>query len=201
MVNDSRRIHVLVITPLYPFLGDEADGCFIAESLRYLPEFNIDLTVIAAKPWSGATFKIDPNVTAARWVRFPYVPGVMGWYGWGLSLYARIAGAIARLHRKHPIDLIHAHCALPCGHPAALLSRRLNIPFVVSTHGLDAFCRTLGTGFTQRWCERWSRFVYERASQNICVSKAVQRVMLAESAKSFRTCATRASTTVPGASV
>jgi teichuronic acid biosynthesis glycosyltransferase TuaC len=177
METEARRIHVLVLTPLYPFQGDEADGCYIAESLKYLPEFNIDLTVIAAKPWTGARIKADPRVTAARWVHFPYVPGRMGWYGWGLALYARIGGSIVRLHRKHKIDLIHAHCALPCGHPAALLSRRLKIPFVVTTHGLDAFCRTLGSNFSQRWCERWSRFVYERAAQNICVSEAVRRVI------------------------
>jgi glycosyltransferase involved in cell wall biosynthesis len=174
---ESRRIHVLVLTPLYPCRGDEADGCFIADSIQCLSKFNIDFTTIAVKPWSRSSFKVSDQAPKAIWARFPYVPTRAGWAGWGISIYARVAPFVKRLHQRKRIDLIHAHCAVPCGHPAAILSRHLGVPFVVTSHGLDVFCRTLN-GFPGRWCERSSRFVYERANINICVSQAVRNNLL-----------------------
>jgi glycosyltransferase involved in cell wall biosynthesis len=174
---ESRRIHVLVLTPLYPCQGDEADGCFIADSIECLSELNIDFTTIAVKPWSRSSYRTSDKVPKATWARFPYVPTRAGWAGWGLSIYARVAPFVKRLNRRKRIDLIHAHCAVPCGHPASILARHLGVPFVVTSHGLDVFCKTLN-GFPGRWCERSSRFVYERANLNICVSEAVRANLL-----------------------
>ena len=180
MLNDSRRVHVLILTPFYPCQGDEADGCFIAETTAHLSHFNIESTIIAPKPWSRSRYKVSDQVPPATWVRFPYVPTSAGWAGWGLSIYACVAGFVNRLHQRNKIDLIHAHCGVPCGHPAALIARRLGIPFVVTSHGLDVFCKTV-KGFPGRWCGRSSRYVYERANLNICVSEAVRRALLAGS--------------------
>ena len=174
---ESRRIHVLVLTPLYPCQGDEADGCFIADSIECLSKSNIEFTTIAVKPWSRSSYKTSDLVPAAIWARFPYVPTRAGWAGWGLSIYARVAPFVRRLHRRKKIDLIHAHCAVPCGHPAAILARQLGVPFIVTSHGLDVFCKSLN-GFPGRWCEHYSRFVYERANLNICVSEGVRSALL-----------------------
>jgi glycosyltransferase involved in cell wall biosynthesis len=176
IAQESRRLHVLMIAPFYPSRHDEADGCFVAESVEYLSGFNIDFTIISVKPWSLTAYKVSDRAPKAIWVRFPYIPTRFGWAGWGLSIYACIAFFVRRLHRQHKIDLIHAHCAVPCGHPAAILARRLRIPLVVTSHGLDVFCKTV-KGLAGRWCERSSRLVYQSANQNICVSEAVRRAI------------------------
>lgn len=177
LTGESHRLHVLMIVPFYPSQGDEADGCFVAESVECLSKLNIDVTIISVKPWSLSTYKVSDRAPKAIWVRFPYLPTRAGWAGWGLSIYARLALLVRRLHQQHKIDLIHAHCAVPCGQPAAILSRSLGIPLVVTSHGLDVFCKTL-KGLAGRWCGRSSRLVYEKANQNICVSEAVHRALV-----------------------
>jgi teichuronic acid biosynthesis glycosyltransferase TuaC len=175
---ESRPIHVLTLTPFYPSASDEADGAFVAEPLEHLSAFKVDSTVIAAKPRSWGTFKISRRVPEAVWVSHRQLPGRAAYGSWGLLLYARLARQVSRLHLQHPIDLIHAHAALPCGHPAALLSRQLGIPFIVTTHGLDVFSTRREKGLSRRWVDRCSRFVYRKADMNICVSEAVRRVMV-----------------------
>jgi glycosyltransferase involved in cell wall biosynthesis len=184
---ESRPIHVLTLTPFYPSESDEVDGTFVAEPLEHLSAFKVDSTVIAAKPRSRGTFKTSERVPQAIWVRHRQLPGRAAYGSWGLLLYARLARFVSRLHREHPIDLIHAHSALPCGHPAALLSRQLRIPFVVTTHGLDVFSSRREKGVSRRWVEHCSRFVYRKADMNICVSEAVRRVMVDVLGDSART--------------
>lgn len=40
---------------------------------------------------------------------------------------------------KEKYDLIHAHCLYPSGYLAMKLSEKLNIPFIVTTHGTDFY--------------------------------------------------------------
>jgi glycosyltransferase involved in cell wall biosynthesis len=185
--DESHPIHVLTLTPFYPSEGDEVDGTFVAEPLEHLAAFKVDSTIIAAKPRSRGTFKPSGRVPKAVWVRHPQLPGKAAYGSWGLLLYARLARFVSRLHREHRIDLIHAHSALPCGQPAALLSRQLRIPFVVTTHGLDVFSSRREKGVSRRWVESCSRFVYRKANMNICVSEAVRRVMVDVLGDSART--------------
>ena len=185
--DESHQIHVLTLTPFYPSENDEADGAFVADPLEHLAAFNVDSTVIAAKPRAWGTFKTSERAPEAIWVRYPQLPGRAAYGSWGLMMYARLAHFVSRLHREHHIDLIHAHAALPCGHPAALLSSQLRIPFIVTTHGLDVFSIRREKGLSRRWVDRCSRFVYRKANLNICVSEAVRRVMVEVLGDSTRT--------------
>ncbi|HEV2827544.1 MAG TPA: glycosyltransferase [Pyrinomonadaceae bacterium] len=175
---ESRPIHVLTLTPFYPSESDEIDGSFVAEPLEYFSDFNVISTVIAAKPISWGTFKSSERGPKAIRVRYPQLPGRLAYGSWGLLLYARLAHFVSLLHRNHPIDLIHAQSALPCGHAAALLSRQLRIPFLVTIHGLDVFSTRREKGLLRRWVNRSSRFVYRNAARSICVSEAVRRVLV-----------------------
>jgi teichuronic acid biosynthesis glycosyltransferase TuaC len=84
---------------------------------------------------------------------------------------------VPRLRRERPIDVIHAHAALPCGHAAALLSRHLNIPFVVTVHGLDVFNTCFLGGVPAEWRRRASLHVYRAARTVICISEKVQQLL------------------------
>ena len=169
-------LHVLTLTPFFPSAGDEVSGCFIAESTRQLEQFGVTSSIIAVTPIHHHRKEPAP-LAPADWVRYPQIPGNLGLSNAGRWLYARLLAEVPRLHRERPIDVIHAHSALPCGHAAALLSRHLNIPFVVTLHGLDVFNTCFLGGAPAAWRRRASVDVYRAASTVICISKRVQRLL------------------------
>jgi teichuronic acid biosynthesis glycosyltransferase TuaC len=171
-------LHVLTLTPFYPTQVDDAQGCFVAEPLQGLEPLGVTNTVRAVQPFYRRGVQANSSAVPAQRVKFFSVPG-----GWGLSssgafLYASILPDIRRLHVRLPIHVIHAHSALPCGHTAALLSRELKIPFVVTVHGLDAFSNRQVRGYAGQWCARVSRYVYRSACSVICVSEKVRDQVL-----------------------
>ncbi len=180
-LSSQKPLHVLTLTPFYPVQGDDAQGCFVAEPLPWLAQLGVTNTVRAVRPFYRRGAASDSAVPA-RWVSFFSFPG-----GWGLSsagafLFASLLPEIRRLHDSHPVDLIHAHSALPCGHAASLLSRELKIPFVVTVHGLDAFSIRQVEGRAGRWCAGVSRSVYRSACRVICVSEKVREQVIAGAA-------------------
>jgi glycosyltransferase involved in cell wall biosynthesis len=106
----------------------------------------------------------------AKWAQYVSIPGNFGLPAAGAFLSAGILGDVRKLHRQRPVDLIHAHGALPCGHAALRLSQALQIPYVVSVHGLDAFSTRQVRGLAGRCCEHISRRVYKSARRVFCVS-------------------------------
>ena len=174
----ERRLHVLTLTPFYPVLDDDAQGCFVAEPLACMDRVGVSNTVLAVQPFYRGRVRPGNSLVPAEWSHFFTLPGNFGLSTSGAFLFAKLLTRVRRLHRSHRVDMIHAHSALPCGHAAALLSRELGIPFVVTVHGLDAFSTNQVGGYAGRWCERVSRLVYRSARQVICISEKVgERVM------------------------
>jgi teichuronic acid biosynthesis glycosyltransferase TuaC len=169
-------LHVLTLTPFFPSDQSEVSGCFVAEPIEQLRKFGVDSSVIAASPIYYPR-KHSSSSAAAEWVRYAQVPGNLGLSSAGKLLYARLLGRIRQLHSVKPIDVIHAHAALPCGHAAALLSRRLNIPFVVTVHGLDVFNNCHLGGIPAAWRRKVSVDVYRAARNVVCISGKVQEIL------------------------
>jgi teichuronic acid biosynthesis glycosyltransferase TuaC len=169
-------LHVLTLTPFFPSDENEVSGCFIAEPIEQLKQFGVDSSVIAVSPIYYPR-KRSTSSAAAEWVRYLQVPGNLGLSSAGNLLYARLLGRIRKLHGVKPIDVIHAHSALPCGHAAALISRRLNIPFVVTLHGLDVFNACFLGGIPAAWRREVSVDVYSAARTVICISGKVQEIL------------------------
>ncbi len=169
-------LHVLTITPFFPSDQNEVSGCFIAEPIEQLKQFGVDSSVIATAPIYYPRKHPTPSA-AADWVRYPHVPGNLGLSSAGKLLYARLLRRIRKLHSVKPIDVIHAHAALPCGHAAALLSRRLKITFVVTIHGLAVFKTCFLGGIPAAWRRKVSVDVYRAARTVICISGKVQEIL------------------------
>ena len=151
-------------------------GCFIAESTRQFEQFGAVSSIIAVAPLHHRRREPAP-AAPADWVRYAQIPGNVGLSSAGRWLYLRLAAQVPRLHRERPIDVIHAHSALPCGQAAALLSRHLDIPFVVTIHGLDVFNTCFLGGISARWRRMASVAVYRAARTVICISGRVQRLL------------------------
>jgi teichuronic acid biosynthesis glycosyltransferase TuaC len=169
-------VHVLTLTPFFPSDRNEVSGCFVAEPIELFEQFGIDASVVAVSPIYRARNRPSRS-SAADWVRYPQVPGNFGLSSAGKLLYGRLLRRIQKLHSVKPIDVIHAHAALPCGHAAALLSRRLNIPFVVTVHGLDVFNSCSLRGIPARWRREVSVGVYRAARNVVCISGKVQEIL------------------------
>jgi len=169
-----KRLHVLTLTPFYPSDDDDAQGCFVAEPLRAMRELEITNSVLAVRPFYRGRARASASAPSAQWKQYFSFPGGVGLPISGASLFASIFDTVRRIHRRHPIDLIHAHSALPCGHAASLLSRQLGIPFVITVHGLDAFFTNQVRGYAGKWCERVSQEVYRSARAVVCISRRVR---------------------------
>ena len=168
-----QRLHVLTLTPFYPSDDDDAQGCFIAEPLRAMRELEITNSVLAVRPFYRGQARPSAAAPSAQWKKYFSLPGGVGLPISGASLFASIFHVVRRIHQRRSIDIIHAHSALPCGHAAALLSRHLGIPFVVTVHGLDAFFTNQVRGYAGKWCKRVSREVYRSARAVVCISRRV----------------------------
>jgi glycosyltransferase involved in cell wall biosynthesis len=59
-----------------------------------------------------------------------------------------------------------------------LLKRELDIPFVVSVHGLDAYADRQVSGRPGLWCRRVSTMVFQSADQIVCISEHVRAQVL-----------------------
>ncbi len=170
----EKPVRVLTVTPFFPARGDETQGCFVAEPLSRMEGLAVANSTIAVRPFYRGRAVVAEGPAPAQWVHFFAVPTGIGLSSAGAFLHARLLGEVSRSHRRRPFDLIHAHSALPCGHAAALLSRELNIPFVVTVHGLDAFFTQQVGGYAGSLCARVAGFVYRSARKVICVSEQIR---------------------------
>ena len=175
----SAKLHVLTLTPFYPSAGDEVSGCFVAETLRELEAEGVVSSVIAVDPVYHPRRSPSPEFPA-EWLRYPKLPGNFGLSSAGRFLARVLLPQLRRLHQRSPVNVIHAHAALPCGEAAALVSRSLGIPFVVTIHGLDVFNRCFQNGVAAGWRRQASMSVYQAAHKVICISKKVQHLLTEE---------------------
>jgi teichuronic acid biosynthesis glycosyltransferase TuaC len=179
-------MHILTLTPFYPVAGNDAFGCFVAEPLPWLQKEGIRNKVMAVRPAYRERARANSEVFPATLVNYLALPGGFGLPFSGALLFARLISQVRRLHGTEPVDLIHAHAALPCGHAASLLSRELGIPFVVTVHGLDAFSTRQVDGHAGKWCASVSQSVYRSARSVICVSEKVRAQVIAGAAAPVR---------------
>jgi teichuronic acid biosynthesis glycosyltransferase TuaC len=187
LATPRRPLHVLTLTPFYPSEGDDSTGCFIAEPLEWTAKLEVTSSVFAAQPFYRRRVHARKSGIPATWVRYFSLPGRFGLPAAGAFLFARIVGLVRKLHRSQPIDVIHAHAPLPCGHAAMLLSAELGVPYVVSVHGLDVFGTTQVGGRAGEWSRRISQRAYRSSRRVICISEHVREQVLEGMGRTVRT--------------
>jgi len=186
-VEKGSALHVLTLTPFYPNDRDATNGCFVSEPLDWLAKTGVRSTVFAVQPAYRPGLRPSNAALKAEWLRYFSLPGGFGLPTAGAFLFARIVGKVRELHRSQPVNLIHAHAPLPCGHAAMLLSAELGLPYVVSVHGLDAFSTEQVSGRAGEWCRRISQRVYRSSKRVICISEHVREQVLEGTGPSCRT--------------
>jgi glycosyltransferase involved in cell wall biosynthesis len=81
-----------------------------------------------------------------EYVRFGSPPRERSYASWHRWAARPLARALDRLHARAPLDLVHAHYALPAGGAALAWTRRRGLPLVVSVHGGDLLSPLLEGG-------------------------------------------------------
>ena len=80
-----------------------------------------------------------------RYVRFVAGDRNKTYASWHERAAEPLGAALERLHSKWPIDVVHAHYALPAGGAALPFARSHGLPLVVSVHGGDVLGPLLQT--------------------------------------------------------
>lgn len=143
-------MHVLVISILYPNSRIYSSGIFVHEQVKALIKAGVKITVIAPVPfvfnflsafnkrWKSMAeipeFEKIENVDIyhPRYIALPkgFLKNL-----WPYPLYYSIKNLIDKKFVGLKFDLIHAHGALPNDYAAYLLSKKLNLPYVLTVHG------------------------------------------------------------------
>lgn len=177
-------MHIVTLTQ---FASDDAIGCLISEPLDWLAKLGVRNTVLAVRPIHRCGTRSDNFVDSGERIVYLSLPGAVGTPMEGAFLFAHIVGRIRKLHRTEPVDLLHAHNPLPCGHAAMLLSRELNIPYIVTVHGHDDLSAAQVSGRRGSWCHRITRRVFADSRRVVCVSEHLREEVLERMGRGFRT--------------
>ncbi len=141
-------VKILILSHMYPRPDREHYGVFVHESALALRERGHEILVVAPLPMT------PPGLSRLRpeWSRLAAIPrrreldGLTLLHPRYLLLPRRIAfaGAAARMARSvlaltlpSDFDLLHAHAGVPDGGAARRIAARLDIPYLVTSHGSD----------------------------------------------------------------
>lgn len=168
-------MRILAITNLFPNAREPNRGVFNLqqfEALRRYGELRV-VAPIAWKPWADGPARRVPY--AEEWSGIPtlhplyvYTPGI-GRALYGAWMYASLRRTVLRLARAYQPNVILATWAYPDVVAAALLARRIGLPWVARVHGNDVNVLTENPGVA-----RQVRWALRQASSVLAVSRAMK---------------------------
>ena len=163
-------MRVCVVAEYYPRRRDPVSGAWAHRQALAARDAGADVTVVALErplPSAAATRELAGGsggavvreLRAARdqprrerldgieveYVRFVSPPRKTSYALWHRWAERPLAGALDRLHAAAPLDLVHAHYALPAGGAVLPWARARGLPLVVSIHGGDLLSPLMST--------------------------------------------------------
>lgn len=144
-------MRLLIITGLYPTKENHAGGIFITRRLLELKKHGLDFDVISLyyseskilqffKRLFRKPLEEELETIEYKGIRYDFVPVMIGIFD-RLFLNRRLGPLSCRaVENKYDLaqyGLIHAHWVYPHGYVASLISRKYQIPLIISAHGSD----------------------------------------------------------------
>jgi len=137
-------VRVLAISHMFPSLGNERHGIFIARQAQALRRNGIELNFLVGRPYAPwplynlrrwrsyrtACSLVVPEGLSARPVRYLRPPGLWFRRFDGRSLARSLLAPAKRWHQEAAFDLVLGVSMLPDGEAAAIIGRRLGVPVV-----------------------------------------------------------------------
>ncbi|HXY13060.1 MAG TPA: glycosyltransferase family 4 protein [Terriglobales bacterium] len=182
-------MNVLLLSHMFPNPLDPCAGIFVLEQAKAMRASGINLQVVSPMPWAPRVLRFYPSVrkysvVPACWevddfvVQYPRVPTLpknLGFSISGVLLYLSCRSLLAKLLRKEPVNVIHAHTLLPDGFAAILLGREFGVPVICTAHGSDVNVYPSRSRPT-RWATQWA---LRHADHVITVSENLKAEALA----------------------
>jgi glycosyltransferase involved in cell wall biosynthesis len=148
-------VKVLVVAEYYPRAGDPVRGVWAHRQALAARDAGAEIRVLVLHrplPPLAALRSLDRRAIAAElrqpgqalldclpvsYVRYLSPPRPWSYGSWGAWAAPSLAYSLARLRRRFPYDLIHAHYAVPAGDAVRRVAPRT--PLVISVHGGDVY--------------------------------------------------------------
>ena len=158
-------MNVCVVAEYYPRRRDPAMGVWAHEQALAARDAGADVRVLALeRPVPPMRALRSPRALteslrgmatqprrevrdglAVEYVRFLAPPRERSYATWGGWARRSVERALARLEREWPIDIMHAHYAVPAGAAVRDWAHAHDKPLVVSIHGSDVYARQLAS--------------------------------------------------------
>jgi glycosyltransferase involved in cell wall biosynthesis len=162
-------LRIICPTYWYPQHATDTQATYVHDINRHLVRRGHSVTVVTP---GDPSLSREDMFDGVRIIRFPLNLPADLTYGrvaqsrvsW-LGRFARVAVMANYLEAQHraimaearetPIDVIHAHWAIPTGPAAVLAARKLGVPSVITMHGGDVYVNPeQGYDFPTRWYVR-----------------------------------------------
>ncbi len=146
-----KKIRVLVLSHMYPRVGDPTAGIFIHQQVRHLARAGCEVIVVTPLPYvpkfmarneKRKGYRETPQRAEIDGVRVIYPryirpPGKLFHASACYTMFWSFRRAVSKLIIEFQPHILHAHTATPDGYVGLLLKQRYGLPLVVSLRGSD----------------------------------------------------------------
>lgn len=132
-------LKVLWLTSDFPISLNANRNLYLWHPLEVLKKMGVEPVVLntqAWKPFSTKSIRFEQFPIKIKNIHYFSIPRHYMRIFSNFSYIKTIVPAIKKLHQLHQFDIIHAHGEI-CGLAAVTASKKLNIPAVVTMHGVD----------------------------------------------------------------
>lgn len=176
---------ILILSTMYPSSKVYFSGVFVHEQVKALKKEGINLTVVSPVPYASKIL----TLFSKKWKNYSSISDLEELEGitiyrpkyialprgflknlWGYPYVYLLKKYFKKKNIPFEFDLIHAHGSLPNDHGAYLISKKLDIPYLVTVHGDTVYVLTK---YPSRF--KTSKKVLLNASAIITVSSQVSK--------------------------
>lgn len=163
-------MHIMVIPSWYSSPRNKVHGSFFKEQFKALAKSNEKITVAYNEIWPitmfgkihekrGISFKVEDNLKTYRYKDYNYFPKSPLMFKSFNKRMDKIYQEITK--NEGEIDIIHAHSAFWGGISAAYLSKKYNIPLVLTEHSSLKYAKYVK--------ESYKKFIFEAYEAADCL--------------------------------
>lgn len=157
-------MRILYVTPWFPRHPEDPDGSYIWDAVQALQALGHEVDILVTQTWKPGWFRawfrkdcwvrsLGLNIKWCYYFSIPrhYLRFISNW-----SYIVRVAPMIKRLNKQRPYHLINAQTSV-AGLAVVKMGKQLNIPTVLTMHGIDTSLRM--------WAGHSGKMLFDALSQ------------------------------------
>ena len=181
----NKKLHILILSSLYPNGSNPTAGTFVQEQAKYLKNTGCEITVVSpiavpVIPVEGLSawrnlrrIKVDDMLEGIRvfYPRYLHLPKrILGEYSFSFDFYF-IKSVIQSVIKTFQPDVLHVYTATPDGVIGLFIRKHFFVPLVVSLIGSDINVWPFGSKLIYRLTKQ----VISEADKVVAVSNALKK--------------------------